>query len=102
MLKSAFNSGYLENIDSDYIKNISNGSNHLTRVAKLIDSYNSSVNGVLIKHDFDNEVFYNSDKSLKKQYKWCKTDLEHIVGYLNGLEKGITIGAIPDTKSLIK
>ena len=102
LIKSAFNSGYLENLESEYIKNISNGSNHLTRVAKLIDNYNNSVSATQIKYNFDKTLFYNSDNSLKEQYKWCKEDLEYIVGYLNGLEIGISKGAIPDTKALIK
>lgn len=102
LLKSAFNSGYLENIDSKYIQNINNGSNHLVKVAKFMDNYNNSINTVLINNDFDPLTFYNSNGLLKKKYNWCKNDLEYIVNYLNGLEIGISKGAIPDTKALIK
>ncbi|MEO8233623.1 MAG: hypothetical protein ABI638_15185 [Ignavibacteriota bacterium] len=43
VLKSGFENGYLENIKPKYISSMSSGSNYLTRVAKLIDNYNNSI-----------------------------------------------------------
>lgn len=100
ILKSAFNSGYFENIDSKYINNIARGSNYLTKVATLLDNYNRRVESVLIINDFNNSVFYNEDGSLKNNYGWCKEDLKYIIYYLQMLQKVIVEEAIPDTKSL--
>ena len=100
ILKSAFNSGYFENIDSKYINNIARGSNYLTKVATLLDNYNHRVESVLIINDFNNSVFYNEDGSLKNNYGWCKEDLKYINYYLQMLQKVIVEEAIPDTKSL--
>ncbi len=102
VLKSAFENGHLENINPRYISNLSLGSNSLTRLSKLIDNYNSSIDFVLRANDWDNETFYTINKELKDKYLWIIDDLVFIQEYLSKLEGALENGAIPDTKSLIE
>ena len=102
VLKSAFENGYLENINPKYISNLSIGSNSLTRVSKLIDKYNYSIDNVLKENNWNKELFYNEDKELKDEYKWIIDDLEFIQEYLKQLKNAFENGAIPETKKLIE
>ena len=102
VLKSAFNSGYFENIDQKYINNIGRGANHLDKVSTLLTNYNNKIQNVLIANSFENSIFYDEDGTLKKNYFWVKEELDYIIYYLKMLEKVIVEEAIPDTKSLIE
>jgi hypothetical protein len=59
VLKSAFNSGYFENIDQKYINNIGRGANHLDKVSTLLTNYNNKIQNVLIANSFENSIFYD-------------------------------------------
>jgi len=102
VLRSAFNSGYFENIDPKYINNIGKGAKHLDKVSNLLTNYNNKIQNVLIANNFENSIFYNEDGTLKNNYFWVKEDLDYIIYYLKMLEKVIVEEAIPDTKSLIE
>lgn len=102
VLKSAFNSGYFENIDQKYINNIGRGANHLDKVSTLLRNYNNKIQNVLIANSFENSIFYDEDGTLKNNYFWVKEELDYIIYYLKMLEKVIVEEAIPDTKSLIE
>ena len=102
VLKSAFNSGYFENIDQKYINNIGRGANHLDKVSTLLTNYNNKIQNVLIANSFENSIFYDEDGTLKSNYFWVKEELDYIIYYLKMLEKVIVEEAIPDTKSLIE
>ncbi len=102
VLKSAFNSGYFENINQKYINNIGRGANHLNKISTLLTNYNNKIQNVLIANNFDNSIFYNEDGTLKSNYYWVKEELDYIINYLKMLEKVIVEEAIPDTKSLIE
>ena len=102
VLKSAFNSGYFENIDQKYINNIGRGANHLNKVSTLLTNYNNKIQDVLIANNFENSIFYNEDGTLKSNYFWVKEELDYILYYLKMLEKVIVEEAIPDTKFLIE
>lgn len=102
VLKSAFNSGYFENIDQKYINNIGRGANHLDKVSTLLTNYNNKIQNVLIANSFENSIFYDEDGTLKNNYFWVKEELDYIIYYLKMLEKVIVEEAIPDTKSLIE
>lgn len=102
VLKSGFENGYLENINPKYISNMSRGSNHLTRLAKLMDRYNNSIDDVLKQNDWNTDLFYTKNHELKEKYLWIITDLEYIEEYLKQLENALVTGAIPDAKALIE
>ncbi len=102
VLKSAFNSGYFENIDQKYINNIGRGANHLDKVSTLLTNYNNKIQNALIANSFENSIFYDEDGTLKNNYFWVKEELDYIIYYLKMLEKVIVEEAIPDTKSLIE
>lgn len=102
VLKSGFENGYLENINPKYISNMSRGSNHLTRLTKLMDKYNNSIDNVLKQNDWNTDLFYTKNHGLKENYFWIITDLEYIEEYLKQLENALVTGAIPDAKALIE
>jgi hypothetical protein len=101
VIKSAFENGHLENLDSRYVSNLSLGSNALTRLSKAIDQYNLSVRAALQVNDWEMAAFYDSDQNIKEKYQWIIGDLENIRTYLENLKSALEKGAIPDTKALL-
>lgn len=100
-LKSAFENGHFENLNPQYISNLSLGSNLLTRVARGLNRYNDSVSAMLAANNWDNELLYDNHK-LKPKYSWVITDLESLSAFLGNLEGAIKHGAIPDTEALFE
>lgn len=101
VIRSVYEKGALENLSDKFVTNLSFGSNHLTRVSKLMDRYANLVDAALQNNDWKYERFYGSDKKLKDEYSWYITELEYILFYLKQLEAAIQEGAIPDIKILI-
>jgi hypothetical protein len=101
ILRSAFSSGYLENLDPGYVSNLSHGSNLLTRVAKLLDEYNFSITQALNHYQYDSNRFFTPEGKLLPEYSWIIDDLKYIDHYLERLGQAVEQGAVPDTRRLI-
>lgn len=101
VIKSAFESGYLENLNPQFVTNISVGSNYITRAARLIDRFNDTVALAMQGNDWQQERFYDAE-GLKPEYQWYITDLQFIVTYLGNLESAMKDGAIPDIERIIQ
>ena len=101
VLKSAFESGYLENLNPKFVSNISIGSNYITRVGKRMDQFNAQVNLALQQNQWESNLFYTKEGLLKPKYDWYLNDLKFILGYLEGLETALEKGAIPDIQNII-
>lgn len=102
VIKSAFESGHLENLNPRFINNISVGSNYLTRLSNRINQFNDKVNLAYQSNDWLSDKFYTKNGQLKAEFEWYMNDLHFILKYLNNLETAIEEGAIPDIEKVIK
>ena len=102
VIMSAFESGHLENLNPLFVTNISNGSNFITRVTRLIDQYNNKLNLALQNAEWDHKKFFDEKGQLKSTYSWYINDLEFIANYLDQLELAFEKGAIPEITKIIE
>lgn len=101
LLRSVFNSGHLENLDPQYVSNISRGSNFITRASNYIHMYNESIIHTLRENDYNNDNFFNAENQLKEEYQWILSELDNVLAYVIRLEGAIKNGAIPSTQAWI-
>ena len=102
VIKAAFDSGHLENLNPLYVSSLSQGANAITRIAESILRYNNKIDRLLARHDYDTSLLFAQNSQLHPRYHWIISELELIQQYLELLLIALDKGAIPDTEKLVK
>ncbi|MCB0278390.1 MAG: hypothetical protein KDD94_02755 [Calditrichaeota bacterium] len=102
IVKSAFISTHFENIDPNFLRNISFGSNHLTLLEKRMDRYVMNCQRLLYNNQVSSHQFYQTNGQLKPEFAWYLEDLKILRLMFVRLVQIIEKGALPDVKKLIE
>ncbi len=100
--RSTFNQQHFESVGSQYLANVSTGSNLISLLQKRLDLFQDKSRDLMLQTGGNPVVLYDSDGMLKPAYQWYLQDLAFVSSVAKSLVAAIEQGAIPDTDRLLK
>ena len=102
VVRAAFNSDYLENIEREHIVSISQGSNLITLIEKKSDVFQNECRRWFHGPSYTNDDFYDRSGRLKPGMQWYLDDMKELRHLLQILDIAIMQGAVKSTDHLLK
>jgi hypothetical protein len=100
--RSSFNQQHFESIGSDYLANVSRGSNLISFLQKRMDLFQDKSRDLMLFSGGNTSILYDEDGSLKQAYQWYLQDLAFISQLAKNLSTAIEQGAIPQTEQILQ
>ena len=102
IIRSAFNQQHFESIGTDYLVNISWGSNLITLLEKRLNLFQEKSRDLMLLTGGNPAQLYEEDGNLKPAYQWYLQDLVFVSSVAKNLVGAIDKGALPDTDRFLK